>query len=262
MVRKGGTMKRWVFEKILHDAKEINISEIVLFLCGEPFLFPDLFVWLQRLREEKCTTAIFTNAQHLNSAKAEKLVEYSDVVHTIVFSIAGINEATHMKIMGLSYPTVVKNIEYFTQINNSKIRVLAHIPKMEATEPFLDEWTQTWRSALGEASPTPMFNYAGLVRDDLELRVDDLHARDYCDRLNHLMILWDGRVCLCCWDAEGTTILGNVKERSLSDIFYSEVAYKYRTWHKLGKYDNIPICQECNANILLKEDIEARRCPC
>jgi radical SAM protein with 4Fe4S-binding SPASM domain len=103
-----------------------------------------------------------------------------------------------------------------------------------------------------------MFNYAGLVRDDLELQTDDLHARDYCDRLNHLMILWDGRVCLCCWDAEGSTVLGDVKEQSLEEIFYSDAAHTYRTWHKAGEYDKIPLCRECNANILTNDAIAQR----
>ena len=255
MKRPGGTMSRWVFEKILHDAKELNISEIVIFLCGEPFLFPDVFKWLQRLREERCTTAIFTNAAHLDAEKARMLVGYSDVVHHVVFSLAGIDSESYERIMGLSFERVMENVEYFLDVNNREIRTVAHMPCFSQTTSFVDAWREYWVGKMDEVSPTPMFNYAGLVHDPLERTENEQQKKFYCDRLNHLMILWDGRVVLCCWDAEGQVVLGDVKIQSLRQVFYGDIAKRYRKLHSEGRFSELPLCTSCNSNILCLPDI-------
>jgi radical SAM protein with 4Fe4S-binding SPASM domain len=42
----------------------------------------------------------------------------------------------------------------------------------------------------------------------------------YCPAPNEqFVILWDGRVTVCCTDYEGTLSMGSVKEQSIADIW-------------------------------------------
>jgi len=258
MNRKGGTMARWVFEKILEEAVKIGITEIVIFLCGEPFLFPDIFVWLQRLREEKRTTAIFTNGANLSKDKADILATYSDVVHTVIFSLCGMNSETHNQMMGLDHDIVKSNVEYFVSKKPPEMKAVAHIPRMSLTHQWIDDWADYWRPLLDSVGATPMMNYAGLLHDELELAENEEHSRYYCGRLDHATIHWNGDMVLCCWDIEATTVLGNVKNKTIKEIFNSTRARHFRYLHRHEQFDCVPLCIDCNANILNKVDIERK----
>lgn len=257
MRRKSGTMERWVFEKILHDARDMGISEILLFLYGEPFLFNPLFDWLQRLREESCTTVLFSNGVHLTEEKARQLLQLSDVVGTIVFSVAGIDQETEQRIMGLDYELVERNILRLIELKDTNLQIHVHTPKASYTEPFLDRWVNRWQGVADGVGVTPLFNNAGKTHDELELCENEDHRRYYCQRLNHIIVLWDGTVPLCCWDAEAEVVLGNVRTDSLQEIFFSERARSYRDIHKQGAFSEIALCRDCNANILNITEIEA-----
>lgn len=250
MKRKGGTMKESLFEKIVQESKKLGISELVLFLNGEPLIFPRLFDWLKRLRQEGLRTVIFTNANQLTTHKSIVLTSFHDVIQSIVFSIGGIDTETYKEVMGLNYDKVLGNIRKFAQINAGKINTKAHIPLMSMTQKFTDRWVDHWREYVDELSPTDMFNFGGLIKDDLELKESDLHVRKFCARLNHLTVLWDGRVCLCCIDAEGQVILGNVNKQTLSEIYNGDLAKRYRAKQSEGKYSDLPLCQDCNMNIV------------
>lgn len=247
--RPPGSMSDILFEKILIQTKEMQIGEILLFLNGEPLIFPRLFDWLQALREYGFKTTIFTNANSMIEAKAAKLISYSDVVQTIVFSLGGVDKETYNEIMGLDYDRVRQNIEWFITLNKNRITTVGHCPYFSRTQPLLPYWIEHWRF-VGEVGMTAMFNFAGLIQDELELKESDTHKRGTCGRLNHLTILYDGLVCLCCMDAEGQVILGDANEQPLIEIFNGPLASKYRQFHKEGRFSELPLCRTCNMNIL------------
>lgn len=250
MQRKRGTMKDDLFERILSEAGEMGIQEVLLFLNGEPLIFPRLPQWLQCLRDTERTTTIFTNANALTEDKAKMLLSFSDVIGTIVFSLGGMDAETYQKVMGIPYYVVRRNVERFYLLNDGIIPMKAHIPCSSETQPFIAQWLDTWAEFFGDLSPTAMFNFAGLISDPLELKEDERHSKKYCGRLNHLAILWDGRVCLCCMDTEGQVILGDANNKRLIDIFNSDTARKYREYHKEERFAELPLCRDCNMNIL------------
>jgi radical SAM protein with 4Fe4S-binding SPASM domain len=253
MKRKGGEMRDHVFEKILSEAKQLQLGEVLLFLNGEPLLFPRLFKWLARLRQEKFKTSIFTNANALTEEKSIELISYSDVVNTVVFSLGGVDKETYLDIMGLNFDKIRENVETFMKLNEGKIAVAAMCPLFSKTAPLDAKWHSVWDNIIGHGYGfTTMFNFAGLIHDELEHREDERHAPAYCGRLGHLVILYDGRVCLCCMDAEGQVILGDVKTQSLLSIYNSPLARKYREFHTQKRFSELPLCRDCNMNITLK----------
>lgn len=247
--RKSGRMSDELFNRILDQSKNLNISEVLLFLNGEPLIFPRLFDWLGKLRQNSLKTVIFTNANSLTLEKAVKLISFSDVIHTIVFSLGGMDKDSYQDVMGLDYDRVRQNIEQFITLNCNRITTVGHCPYFSRTQPLLPHWIEHWQF-VGEVGMTAMFNFAGLIHDELELKENDTHKRSACGRLNHLTILYDGLVCLCCMDAEGQIILGDANEQPLTEIFNSPLALKYRQCHKEGRFSELPLCRTCNMNII------------
>lgn len=249
MQRAGGVMDEGLYRKIIADAAEAGIGEVLLFLNGEPLLFPKLFDWLEMLREHGLGTTIFTNGAKLSLANTFRLLRFDDVIRTVVFSLGGVDEETYKAVMGLDYGTVKANLEMFLYVNNDHVPVEAHIPLMSQTAGFMGRWRDLWGELL-PAAPTDMFNFAGLLSDEMELRETDTHRKQPCARLDHLAVLWDGRVCLCCMDAEGQVILGDLNDQSLMNVFNGELATHYRSMHAAGRYEELELCCDCNMNII------------
>jgi hypothetical protein len=67
-----------------------------------------------------------------------------------------------------------------------------------------------------------------------------------CGRaLGFLHVLWDGRVALCCQDAEGAVILGDVTTHTLREVFAGETAMDIRRAHVEGRRASLPLCATC-----------------
>jgi radical SAM protein with 4Fe4S-binding SPASM domain len=65
--------------------------------------------------------------------------------------------------------------------------------------------------------------------------------------LNQIMILWDGRVSLCCFDGEGDVIFGDLNRQSLKEIFAGEKASEYRRAHMEGRRSEMKLCKDCTS---------------
>jgi hypothetical protein len=61
------------------------------------------------------------------------------------------------------------------------------------------------------------------------------------------MVLWDGRVSLCCFDAEGAVILGDLKTQTLREVFGGDKAVGIRLAHVEGRRQELPLCNTCTA---------------
>ncbi len=62
---------------------------------------------------------------------------------------------------------------------------------------------------------------------------------------SRLSILEDGTVVPCCIDLDAMK-LGNIKEKSLKEIWNSDKLKKLRKLHLEGKFYQIPTCKECD----------------
>jgi radical SAM protein with 4Fe4S-binding SPASM domain len=72
--------------------------------------------------------------------------------------------------------------------------------------------------------------------------------RTPCRRaMNQIMVLWDGRVSLCCFDAEGAVILGDLNHQSLRDVYNGTIALGIRQAHHEGRRGELALCKDCTA---------------
>jgi hypothetical protein len=249
-----------LFEKILSDIQgfKTSLDSVGLFFMGEPFLFPRLFQWLQRLREENHTTVIFSNAALLDEEKAKQLAGFSDVVSIIVLSLCGYDDDSFNRVMGLDFKTIYANVQRWQEMNQGTIDTFVNCPRTQYTHDFIDDgrWGEVWQPLFATPiGPGPCYTFAGLNSDPFAVKEDARHVRYTCGRLFHVSIFWDGRVNLCCMDPEGTVIIGDVREKSVLDIYNGDVAKYYRQMHKQELFD-IPLCRECNMNIILRERVK------
>ena len=67
-----------------------------------------------------------------------------------------------------------------------------------------------------------------------------------CSRaLSSIMVLADGRVSLCCQDAEGEVTFGDLHTETLRDIYQKEAYVKLRQTHIDGRRNELLLCKDC-----------------
>ena len=62
---------------------------------------------------------------------------------------------------------------------------------------------------------------------------------------NTSFILFDGKVSICCRDYSGELIIGDIKDKSLSDIRKSKELNTLQRAHTTGNLKNYNLCKNC-----------------
>lgn len=247
MKRAKGQMPRELLRHIVEDIASWSkpMEEIVPIHYGEFFLNPDWLYALQCIEGNLPNTkiAIPTNGSVLTDDKIDELVKIR-TVHYISFSVYGYFDETYERLIGLNSDTI-KKIEHAI-VRIRQLRPDIHIQVGTTTHPpFITEYElglfiQKWHPY---ARPHVLIGNS---------QVNTKFAKDYPSEIPcsmvfvSLMVLWDGRVSLCCFNPEGEMIVGDVKKEKLLDIWRGKLTREYQELHAEGKRDAIPLCRSCS----------------
>ncbi len=207
-------MKEEVFLKILKDLKDLNFKGIISpFEGNEPLLdkrLPD-FVRLifETLPETKCF--VFTNGDLLTSEIAKKLFD------------AGLKEIF---------------VSMHDKKNEEKVKKMIKI--------FGEDRIKI--SYMYQMKPEDLHNFAGVVKNDL-VSQNKYNKNNCVLPFRQLVIDVNGNVNLCCIDIADRISFGNVKNKSVGDIFYKDeklnnIRKSLNKNNRLG----MPICKACSFN--------------
>jgi radical SAM protein with 4Fe4S-binding SPASM domain len=231
-------MSEKLFKSIISQGKDMGVNRYLPFLNGEPFAFTKIFKWLDYMNEQNVQVHLYTNASLLTKAKIDRLVSIG-CVRFIYCSLNAATKETYNKVMpGLDFDKTVKNIKYLISKRNCTVRVGMVVNEYTQNEKelFIKQW--------GRKSKITRFENWGGQKHDITERTSN---RLMCRQLhNHMAILWDGRVCLCCFDYEGKIVLGDLKKQTMKQIWENSRSLRYKN-QKL-KFDN-KLCKDCNFNL-------------
>jgi len=235
--RPKGEMSDELFYKIVKEGKEIGVTSFLPFLNGEPFAFPRLFRWLEHLDSQGAKSHIYTNASLMTKEKVDDLIKYKCIDY-VYCSFNGATKHTYEKVMGLDYERTKENIYYLLSVAPFRVRV--GMVLIDETIPEIEMFKKLW----GKRAKLPKFvNWAGVKHDGAEWT----NTRIPCRQVRHHMtVLWDGRVCLCCFDYDGKVILGDLNKQSIREVWKSIKPIRDR--HYKLDFD-MPLCKTCNFNI-------------
>lgn len=229
-----------LFEKIINDCIELPPSEIMPFLNGEPFLDPDLSTRIRLINERlpRTKVSLYTNAFAADKDKVEALNGLN--INYFNFSLNATSNKTRQNLMGIPLDKTIENIKMLrssfpsTNMTGSIIidRGYSAIKELEEFNDFCFSIGITPIRFLSS-------NYMGNLRPAY-------NTDDYCMRLDgHMTILSTGKVCLCCMDALGEKIMGDITKNSLKEIWNNEEFLRYYTLNKQGKKNELFPCLKC-----------------
>ncbi len=239
MKRKGGEMDSKLLYKILDEIASLAPITVHPFLNGEPFADKRQFDILDYLsKESEVEIVYFTNMECLTKEVINKLVQYTNI-NRINASFNGGTKKTYQKVMGLkSFKENREKILYLAQRikdTGSEILFTVSMVNLPNTKDEVKIFKQLFPGILADDTRYKNYGKGG-------------HHTFYrpCRRLlNHMTVLWDGRVNLCCMENEGAVILGDLKKETIKEVW--ERNQPMRDNMRLYHFDKLPpICSKCN----------------
>lgn len=235
MTRPRGMMSDDLFHKIIKEGKEMGVYNYSPFFMGEPFVFPRIWEWLDYMEKEGVKVGLYTNGIFVD---IDRLTKYKNIRY-LDFSINAATAETHKKVMrGPNFEIAQK--KFWEARKKLKCMVRASFVTVEENVKEIEEFKRLFR----RTEVVGFYNWTG----DMHSAIARKGTKKPCWVLFHQMVvLWDGRVVPCCADYNGKQILGDANKQSLKEIW--ENAKWMRDLHEAGKWDEIPVCKNCNYNV-------------
>ncbi len=245
MKRPLGTMDDGLFEKIIDDCRQFPLRRLEPYLHGEPFMDRKILDRIQYINDKLPRTEvhIFTNGSLLTAKTVERLRELR--IASLLISLNTAVPEKYNSIMGLDWKKTFANLERVADANRSKKPVADRfVMRMTAPQETTDAEIARFRTLArrmgARAVIVSLHNYKGSI--DSERPV----PRFPCYFVNDLDILYDGNTALCCMDHDGDYSWGDVKQRSVLEVFNSPVAKRYRQLMREDRRSELTPCNQCN----------------
>lgn len=252
----GGNMEWGVFEKIIDDLRQMTdrCKIINLIGYGEPLVYKDISKMVAEISKAQIADRIeiTTNASLLTPQKSEELVK-SGLTRLIV-SLQGLSAGSYKKICGytVDFKEFLNNIKYFYS-NRENCRLHLKIAD----------------TALDEGDEQKFYDLFGSICDDLYIEhiIPAYKDVDYEGKLKtkgnvtrygyeykkavvcpqpfyQMFIKANGDVAPCCM-YPSPTILGNIREQPLKDIWMGNQLRGFQVLQLSKKRKCNAICRDC-----------------
>ena len=242
LTRKKGFMDPELFEKILAEVRGHKITKFTVQGYGEPLLDRNFCHYIRRIKEElDCSTFTVSNASIIAPELAREIV--ASGLDKIKISFYGINrkeyEAVHTP---LRYDKTVAGVNALVAArrasrSNMTIR-LQYIGKLWKFVPFALQWGM--KTSIGYNT---LHNY-GDGREYNEPKGPPKPCPILAAPI--LQILWTGEVVPCCYDFNGTMVLGDLRRQTIEEIWNGPRYRALRKAHHTGDFRAWPLCLQCD----------------
>ncbi|CAK0751909.1 SPASM domain-containing protein [uncultured Gammaproteobacteria bacterium] len=211
-------------------------------MYGEPLLIPDLKERIKEIKARGMAIAFNTNGLTLTEKIAAFVVESE--VDSVFFSIDAVKPETFKRIRG---------VDQLSKVEAAVHRMLA--ARADAVSPRIGV-SFTLQDCNQDEEAAFVARWAGLVdcvriglifEDGKFTSLKAPAERKPCPTLyNTLPVHNDGAVTICCLDGFKATVVGNIFESSVKEVWLGEEFSKVRYYHETGQWDKVPFCTDCN----------------
>jgi len=235
-----------LFEKIVSDCMAFDDICITIGGFGEPLVHSDLPEMIEAAKRAGILGInIETDGLALEGELAEALAESkADVISVYVDANS---RELYEQVKGRDcFEQVEGNLEAFIdKVSDHGPMVIPHLVKTRETMGEMEAFYGRWLDRCGAAVIVGYNDYAGQIKD--KAIMDMCPPQRYpCSRLYRtLTILADGNATICSQDFTGQQIIGNIKEKSISELWQSEKMNQLRLTHQEKTFHTNAFCAKC-----------------
>ncbi len=248
-----GSMDFNLFKKIINEAKEYGPRTFSLHLFGEPLLTKNIFEMIEYIKKANQSNTVFltTNGTLLNKENAKSIIKTS--VDRLSISFPSVKKESYQRIAGFDQlEKVEENINGLIELKKEKkvnhpliyLRMVLNKDNFDEKKIFEKKWKN--KPVISEIRDA--HNFGGYSKEFSLRKGQTKKIKRY--PCYHLWfspaIHFNGDFSICCDDWGKKTVLGNVKNQTINQIWNSKKINQYRQAHMRGKYDKVPLCQGCD----------------
>ncbi|MBN1367546.1 MAG: SPASM domain-containing protein [Dehalococcoidales bacterium] len=265
-----GIMDRDTFEKIVNELAATKYHPHLLFeLHNEPLLDTRIFEFIGHAKKRLpgIICSLVTNGQLLDKFTLQEIKESN--VDRIIVSLNAYSSEMYRKISGgIDFDRIINNISKLISDESLKQKITISFVITSENIEEMSRAIRYWRNLGVKTRTIDLYNRAGSVTNYQSLKLKNkttnlsllkktgkyLIARTIditgCyDLLYHTSILFNGDVITCCDDWKRESVIGNIKEKSIKEIWNSPSLNKIRKLILKKKYAEIPPCKNCSKAI-------------
>ncbi len=250
-----GRMPKELFCSIIDQLAPLNPHRIMPYLQNEPLLDERLPEFIEYIHQKmpKVTSLVVSNGTHLKQEMGERLI--SSGLKRLKISLQSLDDETNKELMGYPATPVIENIINFSLLlkekqSNMDLRVSTIVTSRSASE--IETMKRFWKKYGIRLVLSSLENRGGNISNVLELsNTTNFQLRRGCIRpTRDMCILFNGKVILCCVDWLRTVILGDLNEKSITDIWNSNRLQMIREGLNMEDCCHLPeICRNCSEAI-------------
>ena len=222
-----GKMTDELFKKIIDELAPNPPKQIIPCFTNEPFLDVRLLARLKLVRERivSAKITVITNGSLLTEKVCREMLE-AGVPDLIDISFQGMDRAAYEQTMvrldfDETRDRIVRFIELQKEMGASSPEIRINMVRTALIEPSIYHARRFWKRLGVRVSVAPMENRGGTVVS--EGLTEAMRPFWECRRpFNTLVIAFDGTVPLCCVDFTRQTVIGNVKDSTIHDVWNGE----------------------------------------
>lgn len=243
-----GPMEWDVFRKVIDEAENF-VFDMTLNHRGESLLHPDAVEMIRYAARKIRFTKLHTNGVNLDEKMSAGLV--ASGLKRLSFSFDGfVKEDYEKNRVGADFDVVMNNIRNLLLIRQ---RMGSETPRVaieviefndsQMARKKQESFTRELKAlGLDELVVKKPHNWAGYLKTHYRQR-----GYAPCTFLwSSMLILWNGDVSPCSQDFFAKYITGNVKEKSMREIWNDEPMQRLRRELTAGRYKNFPACANCD----------------
>ncbi len=252
------------FFKITIDELYKDISYLIFYFQGEPFLNPQFLEMVNYASSKNIYTATSTNAHYLNDEIARKTVESG--LDRLIISIDGTTQETYEQYrIGGDLSKVIEGTENIikwkkelrsttphvifqflvVKPNEHQIKDVEALAKKHGVDEVRFKTAQMYDYVNGNSLIPSIEKYARYQKQNDGTYAIKNNMLNHCWRLWHsTVITWDGLVVPCCFDKDAKHQLGDLKNTSFKQL-WKGVEYTNFRASVLRSRSEIDICKNC-----------------
>jgi len=252
--RARGVMLFSTFRKIVDQINSSKANQVIIGGFGESLIDKELIEKLTYLRKNTSVKVeLVTNGILLTEDICEAICK-GRLLDSLDVSIDAADSKTYNQLHKCEgFDTVVNNLKFFSEakkrFNYSLPFVRVRFKDFNSNKGGFRKFVNIFSGISDEVVAfMNIFKWPGS-----EMKVDFIDRKRLiripCPSLwEGIRINWNGDLVLCCMDYEGRVVLGNIKDKSISDIWNSDRIKSYRDSHRRFQFDNLTICNDCDIN--------------
>jgi radical SAM protein with 4Fe4S-binding SPASM domain len=261
--RPTGMLQRAIFENTINQLAE-TLSYLTFYFQGEPYLHPGFLSMVEYASRRGIYTATSTNAHYLKDDSARQTVESG--LDRLIISIDGTTQDTYEQYrVGGSLEKVLEAtadvIKWKKKFKSLTPHVIFQFLVVKPNEHQIPDIYQKAKAlgvdqvALKTAQIYDFKNGSPLLPEQQQYsrykRGDDgsysikNKMLNQCWKMWHsCVVTWDGKVLPCCFDKDGTHVLGDLNAQSFAEIWNGKKYNDFRA-SLLRSRNEIEICRNC-----------------